>query len=34
MGPFVLPAYLRWSGWASIIIIAVIVVGMLATIFI
>jgi NRAMP (natural resistance-associated macrophage protein)-like metal ion transporter len=34
MGSFVLPAYLRWGGWASTLIIAVIVVGMLAALFI
>lgn len=34
MGPFVLPAYLRWGGWASTIIIAIIVVAMLVAAFI
>jgi Mn2+/Fe2+ NRAMP family transporter len=33
MGRFVLPAYLRWGGWISTAVIASIVVGMLATIF-
>ena len=31
MGSHVLPAYLRWGGWASVTVIAIVVIAMLVT---